>query len=81
VPAIPAADQGMTRLSWIDSDNFNPNYLQRSMHKMPKRGDRQIWQHTQDYWREKEEIPKIDLEGQEFQYHRDNQADEGAGQK
>jgi cation diffusion facilitator CzcD-associated flavoprotein CzcO len=81
VPAIPAADQGMTRLSWIDSDNFNPNYLQRSMHKMPKRGDRKIWQHTQDYWREKEEIPKIDLEGQEFQYHRDNQADEGAGQK
>ena len=73
VPVIPATDQDMTKLSWIDPDNFNPNYLQRSMHLMPKRGDRRIWQHTQDYWQEKEEIPKIDLAGPEFQYGNQDQ--------
>jgi cation diffusion facilitator CzcD-associated flavoprotein CzcO len=68
VPKIPTADQDMARLSWIDPDNFNPNYLKRSMHKMPKRGDKHIWQHTQDYWQEKEEFPTIDLKGEEFHY-------------
>ena len=68
VPEIPTADLDMARLSWIDQDNFNPNYLQRSMHKMPKRGDKHIWQHTQNYWQEKEEFPAIDLEGEEFRY-------------
>jgi hypothetical protein len=28
------------------------------------------WQHTQDYWREKDEFPQIDLDGDEFVYHR-----------
>lgn len=68
VPEIPEADKDMARLSWIDPENFNPNYLQRSMHKMPKRGEKRIWQHTQDYWQEKEEFPEIDLEGEEFKY-------------
>ncbi len=28
------------------------------------------WQHTQDYWREKADIPAIDLEAEEFVYGR-----------
>jgi hypothetical protein len=40
----------------------------RAMHLLPKRGDKPEWQHTQDYWREKDEFPKIDLEGVEFVY-------------
>jgi len=35
---------------------------------MPKRGDKPEWQHTQDYWREKDELPKIDLEDPVFKY-------------
>ena len=54
--------------SWIDPENFNPGYLMRSMHLMPKRGDKPEWQHTQDYWREKDELPPIDLDGAEFVY-------------
>jgi cation diffusion facilitator CzcD-associated flavoprotein CzcO len=61
-------DKGMERLPWIDSDNFNPGYLMRSMHLMPKRGTDPIWEHNQDYWRERDEIPLIDLDAEEFVY-------------
>ncbi len=61
-------DEDMELLDWMDPDNFNPNYLMRSMHLLPKRGSNPEWQHTQDYWREKDEIPAIDLEGAEFRY-------------
>ena len=31
-------------------ENFNPGYLMRGMHLLPKRGDKPEWRHTQDYW-------------------------------
>jgi cation diffusion facilitator CzcD-associated flavoprotein CzcO len=61
-------DEGMELLPWIDPENFNPGYLMRAMHLLPKRGAKPEWQHTQDYWREKDEIPAIDLDGPEFVY-------------
>ncbi len=66
--ALRREDADMPLLPWIDPENFNPNYLTRSMHLLPKRGDKPEWQHTQDYWREKDEIPAIDLDGAEFRY-------------
>lgn len=66
MPTLRAEDQGMPRLDWIDAENFNPNYLQRSMHLMPKRGDKPEWMHNQDYWKEKEEIPVINLDDAAF---------------
>jgi hypothetical protein len=38
------------------------------MHLMPRRGAKAEWQHSQDYWRDKDEIPAIDLDGPEFVY-------------
>ena len=32
------------------------------MHLLPKRGDKPEWQHTQDYWSEKDQFPAIDLD-------------------
>ncbi|MBK9432793.1 MAG: NAD(P)/FAD-dependent oxidoreductase [Sphingomonadales bacterium] len=61
-------DHNMPRLPWIEGENFNPNYLMRDLDKMPRRGDKVEWQHNQDYWREKDEVPKIDLDGAEFAY-------------
>ena len=49
-------------MPWIDPENFNPGYLMRGMHLLPKRGDKPEWQHTQDYWTEKDEFPAIDLD-------------------
>ncbi|MAG34179.1 MAG: FAD-containing monooxygenase EthA [Deltaproteobacteria bacterium] len=67
-PVLRPEDEDMALLSWMDPENFNPGYLMRSMHLLPKRGDKPEWQHTQDYWVERNEIPAIDLEGAEFHY-------------
>jgi len=66
--ALRPEDEAMPLGPWIDPDNFNPNYLARSMHLLPRRGDKPEWQHTQDYWRERDELPAIDLKGSEFRY-------------
>jgi len=60
-PQLRAMDHNMPHLPWIDSDNFNPGYLTRSLHLMPKQGDREPWVFTQDYWKEKEEFPAANL--------------------
>jgi cation diffusion facilitator CzcD-associated flavoprotein CzcO len=68
--ALREEDKDMEILPWMDPEDFNPGYIMRSMHLLPKRGDKPEWQHTQDYWREKDEIPAIDLDGEEFVYER-----------
>jgi cation diffusion facilitator CzcD-associated flavoprotein CzcO len=66
--AIPPSLKDMKLSTWIDPEDFNPGYVMRGMHLLPRRGDRREWQHTQDYWHEKDELPKIDLDGEEFVY-------------
>jgi cation diffusion facilitator CzcD-associated flavoprotein CzcO len=61
-------DHNMPLLPWIDPENFNPGYMMRGMHLMPKRGDKPEWQHNQDYWAEKDEFPNIDLKDKAFVY-------------
>ena len=45
-----------------------PATCMRGMHLLPKRGDKPEWQHTQDYWSEKDEFPAIDLDDPAFVY-------------
>jgi cation diffusion facilitator CzcD-associated flavoprotein CzcO len=66
--ALRPEDAGMELLPWIEADNFNPGYLMRGLNQLPRRGDKPEWRHNQDYWREREEIPKINLDGAEFLY-------------
>ncbi len=61
-PQLRPADADMAILPWIDAENFNPNYLKRSMHLLPQRGDKPEWQHSQDYWTEKDALPVADLD-------------------
>jgi cation diffusion facilitator CzcD-associated flavoprotein CzcO len=68
VPALRPEDKDMPLLPWIDSENFNPGYIMRGIHLLPKRGDKPQWQHTQDYWAEKDEFPAIDLDDGTFVY-------------
>jgi len=62
MPALRPGDQDLPLLPWIDPENFNPGYMMRGMHLLPQRLDKPEWQHTQDYWREKDEFPAIDLD-------------------
>ena len=68
VPALRPFEKNMPLQSWIDPENFNPGYLMRDMHLLPKRGDKPEWQHSQDYWAEKDEFPAIDLDDAAFVY-------------
>jgi cation diffusion facilitator CzcD-associated flavoprotein CzcO len=67
-PALRPADRDMPLLPWIDPENFNPGYMMRGMDLLPKRGNKPEWQHTQDYWTEKDEFPTISLEDPTFVY-------------
>ena len=67
-PTLRSEDHNMPLLPWIDAENFNPGYMMRGMHLLPKRGDKPEWQHNQDYWAEKDEFPAIDLADRAFIY-------------
>jgi len=66
--ALRPEDKDMPILPWIDEENFNPGYMQRGMHLLPKRGDKPEWAHTQDYWSEKDAFPATDLDDAAFVY-------------
>ena len=66
--ALRPEDAVLPRLPWIDPENFNPGYLMRGMALLPKRGNKPEWQHTQDYWAEKDLFPLIDLDDPIFVY-------------
>ncbi|MGP0058962.1 MAG: flavin-containing monooxygenase [Beijerinckiaceae bacterium] len=66
--ALRPEDKDMPLLPFVDPRNFNPGYLMRSMQLLPKRGDKPEWQHSQDYWAEKDQLPAIDLGDSAFVY-------------
>jgi cation diffusion facilitator CzcD-associated flavoprotein CzcO len=66
--ALRAQDKDMKLSSWIDPENFNAGYLLRGMHLLPQCGDKPEWQHTQDYWAERKQLPAIDLDDEAFVY-------------
>ncbi|MEM7026516.1 MAG: NAD(P)/FAD-dependent oxidoreductase, partial [Pseudomonadota bacterium] len=67
-PVLRPEDQDMPRLPFVDPENFNAGYLMRSMHLLPKQGDREPWIFSQDYNIEKDEIPAADLEDGTLSY-------------
>ena len=69
-PGLRAEDAGMRLEPFFDMADFHPHYLQRSLHLLPRAGNKPEWRHTQDYWREKMDLPAIDLNGPEFRYYR-----------
>lgn len=62
VPALRPEDADMVLLPWVDPENFNPGYLARSMHLMPKQGDRPPWTLPFEYLTERDELPAADLD-------------------
>ncbi len=59
---VPVRDDDGELRPWVEPDNFNPGYLTRSMHKMPKQGTEAPWRLEHDYMLEKEVIPNADLD-------------------
>ena len=61
-PTLRAQDQGMALKPWVEPENFNPGYIQRGLHLLPRQGDQGPWLHRQDYAVDKDELPRADLE-------------------
>lgn len=61
-PALRPQDQDMALQPWVDPDNFNPGYMARGLHLMPRQGAHAPWLHAQDYWTEKDELPAAPLD-------------------
>lgn len=61
-PTLRPEDVDEPRRPWFDPEDLNPGYLMRSAHLLPMRLDKPEWQHTQDYWREKDDLPAVDLD-------------------
>ncbi|QGG94432.1 flavin-containing monooxygenase [Actinomarinicola tropica] len=68
VPAVPDEEADMALLPWVEPDNFNPGYLTRSMHLMPRQGDRLPWRLLHDYAEEREIIAGADLDDGRLHY-------------
>jgi cation diffusion facilitator CzcD-associated flavoprotein CzcO len=66
--ALRPEDEGMPMLPWTDPDNFNPGYLTRGLHLLPRRGDKPEWQHSQDHWADAKAFLGIDLRDPTFIY-------------
>jgi cation diffusion facilitator CzcD-associated flavoprotein CzcO len=61
-PRLRPDEADQQRLPWFNPEDFNPGYLMRSAHLLPKRLDEPQWRHTQDYWRESVDLPAADLD-------------------
>ena len=44
-----------------DTEEFNPGYVQRASNTLPRRGDKHIWRHSQDYWADKADLCRVDF--------------------
>jgi cation diffusion facilitator CzcD-associated flavoprotein CzcO len=61
-PQLRKEDRTMPVRPFIEPENFNPGYLMRGIHMLPKQGDHPPWVFKQDYYSEKDELPDCDLE-------------------
>ena len=58
----------MPLFDWAEEVDFNPGYLMRGQHLLPRRGADNEWKLSQDYWVEKDEFAAIDLGDEVFRY-------------
>ena len=62
VPVLRAEDADMALGSWVDPENFNPGYLMRTQHLMPKRGANEPWTWGAEYSAERTQLADADLD-------------------
>ena len=62
VPALRDEDADMALGMWVDPENFNPGYLMRTQHLMPKRGANEPWTWGAEYTSERMLLAEADLD-------------------
>ena len=59
-PRLRPEDAGMAQRPWVD--DFSSGYMQRTMHLMPKQGDKEPWLNTQNYQADRKLLGKGPVE-------------------
>jgi cation diffusion facilitator CzcD-associated flavoprotein CzcO len=67
-PTLRPEDSDMELHPWVDTEDMNAGYMLRSLHRLPKRGEKPEWQHSQDYLYESKALPEADLSDPIFSY-------------
>jgi cation diffusion facilitator CzcD-associated flavoprotein CzcO len=62
VPRLRSDEMDMSLLPWVDPEFFNPGYMNRSVHLLPKQGDHDPWQNELSYYVEKDSLPAADFD-------------------
>ena len=78
MPRLRDEDADLSIGPWTDPKDFNPGYLMRSLHLLPKAGNKPEWRHSQDYSFESKTFPKISFDDPIFDVQYD---EEKRGQK
>lgn len=81
VPSLRPGEEKMELSPWADTEYLNPGYLLRSLERLPRRGDKPEWQHSQDYLYESKAIPQIDLTDPLFSYSYERAPNAAANQE
>ena len=68
VPALRPEEVALPRKPWVEPDNFNPGYLARGMHMLPRQGATELWQNTQDYDLDRKQLPVAPLDDGSLRY-------------
>jgi cation diffusion facilitator CzcD-associated flavoprotein CzcO len=68
IPQLRPRDEGMALKPWIDPQDFNPGYLMRGMHLLPRQGGHAPWRHGNDYWADRDELPAAPLDDGTLHY-------------
>jgi cation diffusion facilitator CzcD-associated flavoprotein CzcO len=61
-PQLRSEETEMTLAPWVEPEHFNPGYMNRSVHLLPKQGSRDPWRNELSYYVEKETLPAADFE-------------------
>jgi len=67
VPGLLPEEADMELGPWIDPDNFNPGYVRRGLHLLPKQGE-MPWQHGHTYWNDRTLFDDWDLTDPRLRY-------------
>ncbi len=62
VPTLRPEDRDMPLAPWVDPEDFNPGYVMRGAHLLPKRGNKPEWRHSHDYEADRSALAQADLD-------------------
>lgn len=78
-PRLRPEDADMVLLPYLDTEEFNPGYVQRAANTLPRRGDKHIWRHSQDYWADKADLCRVDFSEEPLHFQSQPAVVEAAG--